>query len=174
MDQLIVDVLSYTQVARGDLPLRTIELEPIIRNIIATYPPVHGDGVTIDLHTPFPAVCGNDASVTQCLSNLLVNAVRFVKPGVKPVVHISGQSEGPNVRITIRDNGIGIPKEHQARIFGMFERLNPHYEGTGIGLAIVKKAAERMNGSVGVDSGDGQGSTFWLLLPAAFDSPSDC
>jgi signal transduction histidine kinase len=69
----------------------------------------------------------------------------------------------------VRDNGIGIPQEHQQRIFRIFERLHgvETYPGTGIGLALVKKAAERMNGAVGVESTPGQGSAFWIDLPEA-------
>jgi signal transduction histidine kinase len=71
------------------------------------------------------------------------------------------------VRICIKDNGIGIPAEAQNRIFGIFQRLHSQktYEGTGIGLAIVKKAAERMGGRIGVESAPGMGSKFWLELP---------
>ena len=73
------------------------------------------------------------------------------------------------VRLNIRDNGIGIAPEHQERIWNVFERLHDResYVGTGIGLAIVKRAMSRMNGSCGVDSKPGEGSTFWIELPCA-------
>ncbi len=76
------------------------------------------------------------------------------------------------VRLWIQDNGIGIPPEAQTRIFELFQRLHGQqkYEGTGLGLAIVKKAAEWMGGRVGVESQPGQGSCFWLELPAAHTS----
>ena len=70
-------------------------------------------------------------------------------------------------RFWFEDNGVGIPKKAHEKIFGVFERLNQNYEGTGIGLAIVRKAAERMGGKVGVESEPGQGSRFWLELLAA-------
>jgi len=71
------------------------------------------------------------------------------------------------VRLWFEDNGIGIDKDSQARLFGIFQQLHPSkaYPGTGIGLAIVRKAAERMNGTVGVESEPGKGSHFWLQLP---------
>jgi signal transduction histidine kinase len=80
------------------------------------------------------------------------------------VVTIRAESRGNRVRIWIEDNGIGIALQDQERIFKMFERVDTpqDYEGTGIGLAIVRKAAERMGGAVGVESSPGQGSRFWL------------
>src|SRR4030095_3258219 len=108
-------------------------------------------------------------------SNLLTNATKFVPPGVKPVIQIWSEPVSPAsaepshprnlppespttparfVRIYFQDNGIGIAEKDLQRIFGMFERVHAHtaYEGTGIGLAIVKKAVERMGGQVGVES----------------------
>jgi signal transduction histidine kinase len=71
------------------------------------------------------------------------------------------------VRIWVADNGIGIAQRHLEKIFGMFQRLDPQYEGTGIGLSIVRKAAERMGGQAGVESQPGKGSRFWLALKEA-------
>ena len=78
------------------------------------------------------------------------------------------------MRLFVRDNGIGIKPEHQHRLFGMFERIHPEsqYEGTGIGLAIVRKAMERMGGQVGVESDGVNGSQFWIQLPAVKDGNS--
>jgi signal transduction histidine kinase len=106
--------------------------------------------------------------VTQCISNLLDNAVKFVDSGTVPRVRISAERERECTRICIADNGIGIEPEAQQRLFALFERVatSGMYHGTGLGLAIVRKAAERMNGQVGVRSSPGQGSTFWLELPA--------
>ena len=83
---------------------------------------------------------------------------------------LSRACAGPEFRHAdrrIQDNGIGIPRESQRRLFGMFERLTTGYEGTGIGLAIVRKVVERMGGKVGVDSAPGRGSRFWVELRAA-------
>ncbi len=70
-------------------------------------------------------------------------------------------------RIWVEDNGIGISQSQQRRLFGIFQKLDNQYEGTGIGLAIVKKAAQRMGGRVGVESEPGKGSRFWIELPLA-------
>jgi signal transduction histidine kinase len=82
-------------------------------------------------------------------------------------VRIWAESDGRMVRLFFRDNGIGIEKESHDKIFEIFQRLSPKYEGTGIGLAIVKKAVERLGGRVGLESAPGQGSTFYLELQTA-------
>jgi signal transduction histidine kinase len=121
-------------------------------------------------------VLGHEALLTQALSNLLSNALRFVEPGkqarvrlwTEPLPKASEGEKNVRVRINIEDNGIGIAPNDQERIWGIFIRLHPeHYGGTGIGLAIVRKAVERMGGLTGVDSTPGQGSRFWLEIPSA-------
>ena len=116
------------------------------------------------LEGTFPDVRANEAALMQCISNLIGNAVKFVAPGVAPKVRIWAETDGGLVRLFFRDNGIGIEKESHDKIFEIFLRLNPNYEGTGIGLAIVKKAMERLGGRVGLESTPGQGSTFYLEL----------
>ena len=88
---------------------------------------------------------------------------------------MSADLRDAQARLWIEDNGIGIKPEHQGRLFGMFERVHPErdYEGTGIGLAIVRKAVERMNGAVGVESDGVSGSKFWVQLPIATRSADD-
>jgi signal transduction histidine kinase len=97
----------------------------------------------------------------------LNNAVKFVAAGVQPRVRIWAEPRDSYVRINFQDNGIGIGPENSTRIFRMFERIHPadEYEGTGIGLTIVRKAVERMGGKVDFESDTGQGSKFWLELP---------
>ena len=103
------------------------------------------------------------------LVNLVSNGIKFVDAGVKPRVRIWSEEDNGWVRLSIQDNGIGIAREHQQRIFRVFERLHSmeQYHGTGIGLANVSKAAERMGGRVGVESQPQQGSRFWVELPKA-------
>jgi len=110
---------------------------------------------------------GHEASLTQCLTNLLDNAVKFVPQGVKARVRVYSEPRDTQVRLWIEDNGIGIEAAAKSQLFQMFQRVHQtgDYSGTGIGLAIVRKAAERMDGSVGIESELGKGSRFWLQLP---------
>jgi signal transduction histidine kinase len=125
--------------------------------------------VQIEIEEPLPPVMAQPSYLTQVLSNLLGNAIKFVPPGRTPEICVSAQRQGNRVKITFQDNGIGIEPKDRERIFNIFERVHDResYEGTGIGLSIVRKATERMGGSVGVESGRGQGSCFWIELIAA-------
>jgi len=172
MDRLIQDVLTYSRIARTDLPLVPIDVEKLIKDILISYPAFQAPAAEIQVEGEFPRVLGLEAVLTQCISNLLGNAVKFVPPGGPPRVRVWAETmpNGATVRILFKDNGVGIEKDAHERIFVMFQRLSKSYEGTGIGLAIVKKGAERVSGTVGLESEPGRGSTFWLELKRA-DAP---
>ena len=169
MDELIQDVLTYTQIVRAEVKIEPVDLDQLVRQVLVTYPHLAAHAASIEIVGTLPVVMGNAASVTQCVSNLLGNAVKFVAPGVTPRVRIWSEPRDSKYRIWFQDNGIGIDNKLLDRIFGIFERgtQGPNYEGTGIGLAIVKKAVERIGGSVGVKSQLGQGSSFWIELRKA-------
>jgi PAS domain S-box-containing protein len=164
LDQLITDVLTYSRLVGEPLELEPVDLDALVGQLLAENPRLQPPAVDIRFCTPLLPVRANVAYLTQAVSNLLYNAVKFVPAGRTPVVLIWTEAAGNRVRLLVQDNGIGISPEDQPRIFGMFERLHAHYEGTGIGLAIVRKAMERMRGQVGVRSESGQGATFWLEL----------
>lgn len=168
MDRLIQDVLVYSRVARNEMPVERVELGSFIAGILESYPQFDSKHVSVVIAAPLTAARANPAALTQCVSNLLDNAIKFVKSGVKPHIHIwtEERKEG-KVCLFFRDNGVGIPAKMHEKIFGIFYQMDPQQEGTGIGLAVVKKAAERMGGSVGVTSEVGKGSTFYLLLNSA-------
>lgn len=172
LDHLTQDVLQYSKMVRGELPLGPVNLDALVRDIIRTYPNFDAAHVSITIEGVLPTVIGNIASLTQALSNLLGNAVKFVEAGVDPKIRVWAEEAAEpsgSVRLWIQDNGIGIAKEAQKRIFQMFQQLNrpERYEGTGMGLAIVRKAIERMGGTVGVESEPGKGSAFWIQLKRA-------
>ena len=186
MDKLIQDMLQYSRLARSELRLTRVDVDFLLRGILESYPALQGPRVEIQIQGPLPQVMANEAALTQCFSNLLENAVKFVAPDTRPLVRVwaepspepglaaapAGADPGtpaarPRVRFWVVDNGVGIPKEAQDRIFKMFQRLNKSYEGTGVGLTVVRKAVEKMGGKVGLESEPGQGSRFWIDLPAA-------
>jgi signal transduction histidine kinase len=166
MDRLIQDVLTLSRVARDGFSLEPVDIERLMRDVIGSSAAFQLPQAEIEIRGPLPRVLGNATALTQCFSNLLGNAVKFVVRGTIPRVQIWAEELDSGVRLWFCDNGIGIaPKDHD-RLFCMFEPLNSDYEGTGLGLAIVKKAAERMGATVGVQSELGKGSRFWVQLKA--------
>ncbi len=172
LDQLITDALNYSDLMRESLPLTRIDVGKLLHGIIETYPNLQPPAVSIHVEFDSLMLLGNQSLLTQVFSNGLGNAVKFMAPGVKPRVNVRAEVQAECVRIWVEDNGIGIPSAAHQKIFNMFERLHraDEYPGTGIGLAIVRKAAERMGGRVGVESEPGKGSRFWFELPKPVDS----
>lgn len=169
LDKLILDVLAYSRTARADVTLTPVNLDELTRDVIRQYPMFQKEGVEIRIEGRLPEVLGHEASLTQCISNLLGNAIKFVAPGTNPRVKIWTETRGTEARVWFEDNGIGISPRDQERIFRIFERVHAseQFAGTGIGLSIVKKAIERMGGTSGVESELGRGSRFWFQLPRA-------
>jgi signal transduction histidine kinase len=192
MDLLIQDVLNYTRVMRSEALLSSVNFDALIRDVIATYVDWQPPKAIIEISGILPRVLGHEGFLTQCISNLLSNAVKFVAPGVTPKVRIWAETRPPSttkgddlrpdaklsdrhddiVRIWFEDNGIGIAENDRGRIFRMFERIHPadQFEGTGIGLTIVRKAVQRLNGRIDFESEVGRGSKFWIELMKARES----
>lgn len=168
MDRLIQDVLVYSRVGRAEMPLERIELGSFLAGILESYPQFGAEHARIDVAPNLIPVIANPAALTQCVANLVGNAIKFVPPGTRPLVRLwTGGVVDDRVRLYVADNGIGIAPARREEIFGIFYQVDRSRGGTGIGLAVVRKAAERMGGSVGVESAPGKGSTFWLELKAA-------
>jgi len=183
---LLGDLLKHVSLSREDLPLEPVDLPKALKQAQADLiMEVQQKQASISFGPLESRVIANSASLHLILTNLLSNALKFVPPGVKPQVRVwteprelpltdgrtgpgLGQGGGKMVRIWVEDNGLGIRADYMNKLFGVFQRLHagPQYPGTGIGLAIVKKAAERMGGRVGVESEEGKGSRFWVELKA--------
>jgi signal transduction histidine kinase len=211
MDKLITDALQYSGVVRQHFEPEPVDADALLRGMLKSYPEFQPPHANIRIDSHLPVVLGNQAGLTQCFSNLLANAVKFVHPGQIPEVRIWAESvqspkskaqsqpaEGspvehatrntehesvpsalnpqpstlnPLVRIWFEDKGIGIEKQYHDKIWQMFQQLNKSYEGTGIGLALVRKVVDRMDGNVGVESEPGHGSRFWVELKRANGQP---
>ena len=170
MDELIQDLLAYSRLSRTDMALSTVPLDEAVDSILLRMQPAITErraAITVD--KPLPAVRAHRATLQQCLINLVNNALKFTTPDATPEVRIRAETHDGRVRCWVEDRGIGIAPDHHERIFRVFERLHgaETFPGTGIGLAIVKKGVERMEGQVGVESTLGQGSRFWFELRGA-------
>jgi signal transduction histidine kinase len=185
LDRLIQDVLIYSRMSRQAVKDETVDVEKLVRQIVDERVELQFPNAEIIIESPLHRVRGREAYVTQCVANLLDNAVKFVPRNTRPRVRIWSETlpvpvaasssdavpiggSDAFVRLWIEDNGIGIAPEAQERMFGIFQRMHDDktYPGTGLGLAIVRKAVDRMGGKAGVESEPGRGSRFWLQLPA--------
>ncbi|HYG36095.1 MAG TPA: PAS domain S-box protein [Clostridia bacterium] len=172
MDHLIHDLLEYGRVASADMPLRDMTLRPLIEEVVEEVNATDSArGAHIKVEGQLPAVRANKILLRKALLHLLHNAVKFRKPEETPRVWIRAEKRNGRVRLLVQDNGLGIAAEFHEQIFRTFQRLSTaRKEGTGMGLAIVQKAVERMRGQVGVESELGKGSCFWIELPAASEA----
>ncbi|PUB81257.1 MAG: hypothetical protein DBP02_18710 [gamma proteobacterium symbiont of Ctena orbiculata] len=170
MGDLIDDLLQYSRTGSGTLQMRPIELAPIIDGLQVTFSErIENCHAKLIIEKPLATPLGDATLIGQQFSNLIDNALIYHKPDIAPVIRIASKRDDNRVFITIEDNGIGIAPEYHQKIFQVFQRLHSQdeYPGTGVGLAIVAKAARMMNGEVRVESSIGAGSKFTIVLPVA-------
>ncbi len=175
MEQLIEDLLRYSRLGRRAVRAEPVALEPLVARLRRTFEPQLADpDARLQADDLAATPLGDPLLVEQVLLNLVSNALTYRREGISPRVAISSAEVDGQVTLSVEDNGIGIDAEHQASIFDVFTRLHSdeEYPGTGIGLAIVRKAARMMGGEVCVDSTPGSGSRFIVQLPAATDRAS--
>jgi PAS domain S-box-containing protein len=167
LDRLITDLLDYSKLTRGELPQGPVGLERAVQLALADLETQIGaSGARIDVASPLPVVLGNEALLVQVFGNLIGNAIKFVAAGVVPHVLVRAHASDNRIRLEVVDNGIGIAPADRDRVFSVFERLHgqERYPGTGIGLAIVRKAADWMGGSVHMEDAPGGGAMAVLSL----------
>lgn len=168
MDMLIDDLLNYSRLSRSELALEPTDLNALVQECVGHLAAdIHRQNAKLEVSGDLPDVMAHSEALRHVLLNLLSNALKYVKPGIQPLIRVEAEEKGGLVRLWVRDNGIGISSAHSERIFRIFERLHGDaYPGTGVGLAIVQKSMERMGGKVGVESQPNSGSNFWIELPA--------
>jgi PAS domain S-box-containing protein len=164
MRDLVNGVLAFTKVVQTNLGLHSVSLDDVVRQAVEGTPQLQAPAVELQIHGPLGKVLANGVGLQQCVVNLLTNAAKYVAKDVRPRIDVRGERHGDMLRLWVEDNGIGIPPDEQAGVFSIFQRSTNarSYEGSGVGLAIVRRVAERMNGRVGVESELGQGSRFWI------------
>ena len=169
--QLIDDLLGYSRI--GGVPVKTerVDMHAMI-NEVKSYLNLSSD-IDLNVQNNWPVFEADPMLLLQILKNLVANAVKFSTSALKRV-DIGWRQPDKNgcIELFVRDNGIGIEPQYQQQIFGIFQRLHTgrEYDGTGIGLAVVKKAALELGGAVRVESTQGEGSTFFVELPAKIES----
>ncbi|MBX7185294.1 MAG: PAS domain S-box protein [Vicinamibacteria bacterium] len=169
MDLLLKDLLELSRIGHVLSPAEAIPLESLAREAEAL---VQGRlvarGVQVEIQSGLPMVRGDRVRLIEVLQNLLDNAAKFMGDQKRPRVEIGARGEGEDVVFFVRDNGLGIDARHHDRVFGLFDRLDSGAEGTGVGLALVKRIIELHGGRIWVESaGEGAGSSFCFTLPLA-------
>lgn len=170
MGLLISDLLAYSRMERRSLDQQAVELLPLVERVLDEHSAdIERLGARIDLSALQPLMLTTDREgLAVILRNLIGNALKFHRPGVYPELVMGSRLENGHHRIWVKDNGVGFDMKYSDRIFGIFQRLqrSDAYPGTGVGLALVSKAAQRMGGRVWAESAPGQGATFHVELPA--------
>lgn len=169
LDTLILDLLAYSRLGRTQIQLGQVNLATVVEEILSELESeLQENQAQVIIKTTLPVVIGQQSVLKSVITNLIVNAIKFVNSNINPMIQIWSEEQDELIKLWIEDNGIGIAPEHQERIFRVFERLHgvESYPGTGIGLAIVKRSVESLGGKVGVFSTLNQGSRFWIELPA--------
>lgn len=163
---LIAAILEYSSLDRDAKTLENVPLNAIVEQVQTAMNPTMEDGKGVITSDDLPTVSGNKTQLYQLIQNLVNNGLKYQDKGADPKVHIGVEDSGELWTISVNDNGIGIDERHVSKIFDVFQRLHrrTEYAGTGVGLSICKKIAERHGGRIWVESKKGLGSTFYFTI----------
>ncbi|HEX8237561.1 MAG TPA: ATP-binding protein [Abditibacteriaceae bacterium] len=168
MRAFVTDLLALSRVTTQPLPLKQVDLARVAQEVVSDLEvQVQESGGEVEFGA-LPSIEADELQMHQLLENLIGNALKFRRDGVPPVVTVAARYVAPSsVELIVQDNGIGFDEKHLERIFAPFQRLHgrSRFEGTGMGLAICRKIAERHGGSITARSVSGQGTAFITTLP---------
>jgi PAS domain S-box-containing protein len=168
MHELIEDLLSYSRMERRSLQNVTLDLSALVQAVLGEIAEdMARSGARLHVDVPSINVLADREGLSMVLRNLLENALKFSRDANPPEIEIRARGEADRVILSVRDNGIGFDMKYHDRIFDIFQRLqrSEEYPGTGIGLALVRKAMQRIGGRVRAESAPGEGATFYLEIP---------
>ena len=168
MQRLIDDLLSLSRVSTRRRPIQRLDLNALVQEVVGDLEfRIHATQGRVDVDR-LPSIHGDPVQIRQIFQNLIGNALKFHRPGSPPVVRVSAQAQDAYcTEIHVEDNGIGFESKDAEKVFLPFQRLHTRtqYEGTGIGLTICQKIAERHGGTIRAESTPGEGSRFIVILP---------
>ena len=169
MAQLLDELLELSRIGRQMNAPEERDLTGLVQEALERVSiQLEEKGIDLRVADDMPAVRGDPGRLLEIFQNLVDNAVKFMGEQESPCIEIGARRDNGEVHCFVRDNGIGIAHEYHERVFGLFDRLDARVEGTGVGLALVKRIVEIHGGQVWIESeGEGRGSTFHFTLPAA-------
>ncbi|BDZ71602.1 PAS domain S-box protein [Methanobacterium petrolearium] len=170
MQELINDLLTYSRLGRDTVKIEDVDTEDIIKQILIDSKVLIEETHTLITYQDLPMIRADYTQMVQVFQNLIGNAIKY-QDNQQPKIHISAKRSGKDWIFKVNDNGIGIDPKHGDRVFRIFQRLHgrDEYEGTGIGLAIVKRIIEQHGGMIWYESAQGQGSKFYFTIPTGDD-----
>jgi PAS domain S-box-containing protein len=174
MESLISDILKLSQLNLTQAPHELLAMDEVVDEALALLEgEINKTEAEVIVRKPLPEIEANRTLMLQIFTNLLSNALKFTAPGRTARVEIFAEVGNGDCHFHVKDGGVGVPKEFQEAIFKIFERgaADDDSSGTGVGLAIVRKAVDRMGGRITVESEPGQGSDFVVTIPCEVPSP---
>jgi signal transduction histidine kinase len=166
MDHLLSETLELSRIGRVANPPENVSFEEIVKESLQQISErIRTSGIEISVAQNMPSVYVDRMRIVEVMINLIENSIKYIGKPVQPKIEIGYQADGREPAFFVRDNGIGIDSSQHAKVFELFYKVNKSSEGTGAGLAIVKRIIEVHGGRIWVDSELGKGTTVWLTLP---------